>query len=138
MFVCSPQDIVVPSLVQPHLIKRLGLRHSPLHPLAVVKSEGLPRQNTLFFAGRICGNRGEPNASWPNCGGTQASYSGQVRQKVFYHHYNRSGFVVTTRVEGIEQQMRSTRFCLTSPGSGHSQRQVLVTLLGCVPVVVGE
>lgn len=57
---------------------------------------------------------------------------------MFYHHYNRSGFVMTTRTDTWSSHVTTTRFCLAPPGGGHGYRQVLVSMLGCVPVVIGE
>ncbi len=63
-------------------LKNVGLNKSPLHVLAS-QPPAVPEQRseTFFFAGRICGDRKEPNASWPNCGATGQGYSGQIRQK---------------------------------------------------------
>eukprot|EP00955_Chlamydomonas_euryale_P028028 295281-Chlamydomonas_euryale.AAC.1 len=49
----------------------------------------------VLFAGRICGGREEPVATWPNCPkGVNKGYSQGVRQLVHYHHWNRTGFSI--------------------------------------------
>ena len=70
---------MIPTLLMPSQMRQLGLRRSPLHPLNEKAALGLPRPHTLFFAGRICGDRTEPDSgAWPNCGDEQVSFSGQV------------------------------------------------------------
>lgn len=49
------KDIVIPYMVRPHQVKAFGLKVSPLHPLYV--QEMKPRNDVLFFSGRICGDR---------------------------------------------------------------------------------
>ena len=53
------QDIVIPTLLTLPQMRKVGLRWSPLHPLNLDAREGMQRPLTLFFAGRICGDRCE-------------------------------------------------------------------------------
>ncbi|KAG1671535.1 hypothetical protein FOA52_011255 [Chlamydomonas sp. UWO 241] len=162
------KDVVVPILVPPHHYGTLGISESPLHPDYSAPSASSSRQKQrqrpqellsasapsvpgpdghpgsdrsdtlLYFGGRVCGDESEPNTSWPACLGRGYGFSGLVRQRVFHHHFNRSGFVVTSSLDRSASHMRASRFCLAPPGSAYGHRQVLVTLMGCVPVVIGD
>ncbi len=58
--------------------------------------------------------------------------------QVFYHHYNRSGYVVTTNLDHFKHHVKTTKFCLAPPGGGYGHRQVLLSMMGCIPVIIGE
>lgn len=72
------------------------------------------------------------------CSDVHVGYSGKVRQKVYVHHHNRSGYHLTTKIDPYQHYAKSSKFCLTPPGTAYSNRQVMVSLLGCIPVVVGD
>lgn len=72
------RDIVIPVYISTGSFSKFGFTRSPLHPAATQR----PRQQTFFFAGRICGDRKEPAlGEWPNCKEGQ-EYSANARQMV--------------------------------------------------------
>ncbi|GIL86692.1 hypothetical protein Vretifemale_14892, partial [Volvox reticuliferus] len=79
------KDIVIPVAFKTKVTKDL-LGYSPLHP----RAPHLRRDGVLLFAGRLCGDYSQPDASksWPHCKTNKSiGYSQGVRQMVhFYHH----------------------------------------------------
>ncbi|GAX82727.1 hypothetical protein CEUSTIGMA_g10153.t1 [Chlamydomonas eustigma] len=135
------KDIVVPIFLQPSLVQSYGMHTTPLHPAAQKTDKGRKNQ-TFFFAGRICGDRSKPiPGEWPNCDlstNGQNGYSAGTRQKIHYHHWNRSGYQVVTSTKSYGRDMTKSTFCLAPTGGGHGKRNVLVTMMGCVPVTVTD
>jgi len=134
------QDVVIPIFLQPALVASYGMHVSPLHRNA--PPHGPRNRTTLFFAGRICGDRKEPlKGAWPNCDlkeGGRNGYSAGTRQKIHFHHHNRTGFLVVTSTRHYGKEMGGSRFCLAPTGGGHGKRNVLVSVMGCVPVTVTD
>eukprot|EP00798_Chlamydomonas_sp_ICE-L_P013327 gene13328-19166_t len=130
------KDIVIPVYISPGHYKHFGFHQTPLHPKQKAQ---WTRDGTLFFAGRICGDRKSPNISvgWPHCGGDLA-YSTAVRQKVHWFHHNQSGFRVVSFDKHYGDQLMKYKFCLAPLGGGHGQRQILVSFMGCIPVTIGD
>ncbi|KAG2434452.1 hypothetical protein HYH02_012282 [Chlamydomonas schloesseri] len=128
------KDIVLPI----HMGNRYSSRAAGLHPLA----PQLPRRSGMLFVGRICGDRSEPNpaADWPHhCASDRNDgYSQGVRQLVHYHHHDRPGFKVATSDPHYGLDLLRYRWCLAPSGGGHGNRQTVVTLAGCLPVVVSD
>eukprot|EP00798_Chlamydomonas_sp_ICE-L_P014564 gene14564-20605_t len=156
------KDIVVPIFLQSSLVVSYGMHTTPVHPNA----EPVNRSQTFFFAGRICGDRKEPIAGeWPNCDtevagengysagtrqkggvgwGDAAEVKGEnrcsagTRQKVHYHFSNRTGYKVVVSTKTYARDMARSKFCLAPTGGGHGKRQVLVAMLGCIPVTMTD
>ncbi|KAG2423974.1 hypothetical protein HXX76_014913 [Chlamydomonas incerta] len=127
------KDIVLPI----HMGNRYSSRAAGLHPLA----PQLPRRSGLLFVGRICGDRSEPDpaAGWPHCASDRNDgYSQGVRQQVHYHHHDRAGFKVASSNPHYGLDLLGYRWCLAPSGGGHGNRQTVVTLAGCMPVVVSD
>eukprot|EP00798_Chlamydomonas_sp_ICE-L_P016902 gene16902-23179_t len=87
------KDIVVPNWLETGRV----LSRSPLHPLHPDDGEDFKLE--MMFAGRICGGREAPNATKdPVCEHIKINvnngYSQGVRQDVFQHHWNRTGFKI--------------------------------------------
>jgi len=134
-------DIVIPVYVQPALVKSYGMVSTHLHPGS--QSAAATKNQTFFFAGRICGDRKQPRlGDWPNCGQRGSSvpdgYSAGTRQKLHYHHSNRTGFQIVTHTKAYGHDMANSVFCGAPTGGGHGKRNVLVTVLGCIPVTVTD
>jgi hypothetical protein len=135
-------DIVAPILIQSASPRAGALKHSPLHPLHPDRSpqaEKKVKSLEVLFAGRICGGREEPNSTrWPNCRDINRGYSQGVRQKMHYHHWNRTGYRISTTNKNYLEDLAGTRFCLAPTGGGHGHRQILVAFSGCVPLLIGD
>ena len=58
--------------------------------------------------------------------------------QVHYHHHNRPGYVVTPSSHAYDKHLSASHFCLAPLGGGHGQRQIIVALMGCIPVTIGE
>ncbi|GFR41319.1 hypothetical protein Agub_g2003 [Astrephomene gubernaculifera] len=131
------KDIVIPVM-----ITTAGFHLSPLNPSieqkARKKGADLSRNGTFFFAGRICGDRKPPNPETGECSPRRLDYSAGVRQRVYYHHYNRTGFKVVPGTRTYLEDISSHKFCLAPTGGGHGKRQVLVSLMGCIPVTLTD
>ncbi len=54
-----------------------------------------------------------------------------VRQRVHYHHHNRSGFKISQSNPNYVADLNRARFCLAPTGGGHGHRQILVAFAGC-------
>ncbi|EFJ44781.1 acetylglucosaminyltransferase [Volvox carteri f. nagariensis] len=109
------KDVVLPVMVTTQ-----GFHLSPLNPRVEARArrrnQTMARSGTFFFAGRICGDRKPPDPATGDCSRTRPDYSGGVRQLDISSH----------------------KFCLAPLGGGHGKRQVLVSLMGCVPVLIGN
>eukprot|EP00955_Chlamydomonas_euryale_P085442 364100-Chlamydomonas_euryale.AAC.20 len=55
-----------------------------------------------------------------------------------YHHSNRTGFQIVTHTKAYGHDMANSVFCGAPTGGGHGKRNVLVTVLGCIPVTVTD
>ncbi|GIL87530.1 hypothetical protein Vretifemale_15566 [Volvox reticuliferus] len=129
------KDVVIPVYLSPGLLKQFGVEMSPLHPLMDKDN----RTVTLFFAGRICGDRQPPlKGVWPNCGPNSPGYSAGVRQRVHYHHWNRTDYRVVLFEKNYGRALTSSKFCLAPLGGGHGQRQIIVSYMGCIPVCIAD
>ncbi|KAG2497997.1 hypothetical protein HYH03_004256 [Edaphochlamys debaryana] len=132
------KDVVVPVMITTH-----GFEFSPLNPAieaaAIRKGKPFLRRGTFFFAGRMCGDRKPPNSTTGECQ-TQGrpDYSAGVRIKTYYHHRNRTGFRVVPFTKRYMKDITSHKFCLAPTGGGHGKRQVLVALMGCIPVTITD
>ncbi|GFR46852.1 hypothetical protein Agub_g8492, partial [Astrephomene gubernaculifera] len=130
------KDVVVPIYFgsrQGHSVAAL----SGLHP----RAPRLPRTQTLLFAGRICGDHSEPSPTrpWPHCATNRSSgYSQGARQLVHYHHHNRTGYKIVTHNSDYAPDLLNYKWCLAPSGGGHGHRQVLVSLMGCLPLIVSD
>ncbi|KAG1659278.1 hypothetical protein FOA52_008207 [Chlamydomonas sp. UWO 241] len=134
-------DIVIPVYVQPALVSSYGMDATPLHPGSEKRVAVENKNQTFFFAGRICGDRKEPQPGvFPNCKNDKGKdgYSAGTRQQLHYHHANRTGFQVVTHTKTYGHDMASSVFCGAPTGGGHGKRNVLVTVLGCIPVTVTD
>ncbi|GAX78010.1 hypothetical protein CEUSTIGMA_g5452.t1 [Chlamydomonas eustigma] len=130
------KDVVIPVYISAGHFRKFGFHKSPLHPGYTQPPQ---RSTSFFFAGRICGDRKDPDIGvWPNCRGIGEDYSANVRQKVHYFHHNRTGYLIQPRTHSYEQRLRSSQFCLAPLGGGHGQRQIIVGLMGCIPVTIGD
>ncbi|KAG2448653.1 hypothetical protein HYH02_006010 [Chlamydomonas schloesseri] len=131
------KDIVIPVM-----ITTPGFQLSPLNPAVAAKAakRGRPykREQTFFFAGRICGDRKPPDPITHECAPKRTDYSAGVRQRVYFHHHNRTGYKVLTGTSKYMQEITSHKFCLAPTGGGHGKRQVLVALMGCIPVTITD
>eukprot|EP00798_Chlamydomonas_sp_ICE-L_P016628 gene16628-22875_t len=129
-------DVVVPVYVSSGHFKHFGFEKTPMHPNATSRLE---RKSEFFFAGRICGDRQQPDESkpWPHCEGS-VGYSAGVRQQVHFQHHNRSGYNIMIHAEDYGKEMKTSKFCLAPLGGGHGQRQILVSFMGCIPVTIGD
>lgn len=58
--------------------------------------------------------------------------------QVYYHHWNRTGYQIVTSTKTYGRDMARSTFCLAPTGGGHGKRNVLVTMMGCVPVTVTD
>ncbi len=129
---------MIPVYISGGHYRNFGFLKSPLHPAYVNRPA---RNTTFFFAGRICSDRKDPeeDGTWPNCRGAEVeAYSANVRQKVHYHHHNRTGYIVASRAKHYDQRMRTSKFCLAPLGGGHGQRQIQAAIMGCIPVTIGR
>mmetsp|Transcript_36676 Transcript_36676/g.92646 ORF Transcript_36676/g.92646 Transcript_36676/m.92646 type:complete len:581 (-) Transcript_36676:360-2102(-) len=132
------KDVVIPVYVSFGHFKHFGMTATPLHPN--YNHSAISRNQTFFFAGRICGDRKQPDTSkeWPyNCGHPRG-YSAGVRQAVHHWHHNRTGWRVATYERRYDRQLSKSKFCLAPLGGGHGQRQIIVSFMGCVPVTIGD
>lgn len=60
-------------------------------------------------------------------------------RQVHYYHHNRSGYVVATSItRAYDRALMASNFCLAPLGGGHGQRQIIVGMVGCIPVTIGE
>lgn len=55
-----------------------------------------------------------------------------------YHHSNRTGFQIVTSTKSYGPDMARSNFCLAPTGGGHGKRNVLVAMMGCIPVTVTD
>ncbi|KAG2498002.1 hypothetical protein HYH03_004261 [Edaphochlamys debaryana] len=123
------KDIVMPPVINPDE----PIVYSPLH--SGLKKEK-PRVGQLFFAGRICGDGEAPvNGS---CGSSRHDYSAGTRQRVAKHHWNRTGFNISTHTTAYTHGLQTHKFCLAPTGGGYGKRSVLALIMGCVPVTVTD
>ncbi|GIL72460.1 hypothetical protein Vretifemale_2822 [Volvox reticuliferus] len=106
---------------------------SPLH---VLNSRHKERTRGLFFAGRICGDGKAPHEG--RCDDTKSSFSGNIRQRVSMHHWNRTGWTVANHVKAYTSALSSHTFCLSPSGGGYGRRSVQALIMGCVPVLLGD
>lgn len=81
-----------------------------------------------------------PNV-WPNClidKEENDGYSAGTRQKIFFHHGNRTSYQITTSTPTYAKDMARSVFCLAPTGGGHGKRNIIVSLAGCIPVTVTD
>ncbi|MEW5317115.1 MAG: hypothetical protein WDW38_008443 [Sanguina aurantia] len=110
------QDIVIP--VQ---FNTISLRDTTLHPSAPPGA-----------------GAGPPGADG-NCGSKGGEYSAGTRQKVYFHHHQRSNYTFLAHAgHALLPHIAASRYCLAPTGGGHGKRQVLAAALGCVPVTVTD
>ncbi|GLC45721.1 hypothetical protein PLESTB_000505900 [Pleodorina starrii] len=130
-------------LVVPPVIMSQGFQESPMN-LAVqaeadAKGESLERKHTLFFAGRICGDRQPPDEKTGLCKTTtHHGYSLGVRQKVHQYYRNYKGFKIVEWTKTYLEDISTHKFCLAPVGGGWGKRALLVTFMGCVPVCISD
>ncbi|EFJ49510.1 acetylglucosaminyltransferase [Volvox carteri f. nagariensis] len=67
-----------------------------------------------------------------------APHRAGVRQKVHFHHWNRTGFRIVTFERNYGKALVSSKFCLAPLGGGHGQRQIIVSYMGCIPVCIAD
>ena len=146
-------DIVIPIYISPFFGPRARcLSLSPHHPksgeregsgridqrceqtaldratfLPMAKAPSPFRTTELLFAGRICGDFKPPNnnitGGGPICGPRNPGYSQGVRQQVYRHHWNRSGFKIALSLPAY-QRVRSVLYrCLQSEINGAVNRR---------------
>ncbi|GIL72456.1 hypothetical protein Vretimale_4167 [Volvox reticuliferus] len=131
------KDIVIPVMIMTQ-----GFHQSPMNPRmeAEAKANGGPlvRNGTLFFAGRICGDGELPDPSTGKCGPGHEAYSLGVRQAVYLHHRKTKGFKIVPWTNSYLEDISTHKFCLAPVGGGYGKRQVLVSLMGCLPVLIGD
>ncbi|GLI68736.1 hypothetical protein VaNZ11_013227 [Volvox africanus] len=131
------KDIVIPVMIMSQ-----GFHHSPMNPRMEVEAKArggpLARNGTLFFAGRICGNREPPNQATGKCGPGHEDYSFGVRQAVYLQHRKTKGFKIVPWTSAYLEDISTHKFCLAPVGGGHGKRQILVSFMGCVPVLIGD
>ena len=130
------QDVVIPVYISSGHFKKFGFDLSPIHHPGL--STQSPRNQTFFFAGRICHDHKPPDPFWPNCRSSGEHYSANVRAKVAFHHSNRSGYHISTFSKSYGKEMRTSKFCLAPLGGGHGQRNIQSALMGCLPVLSGD
>ncbi|KAG1674838.1 hypothetical protein FOA52_015226 [Chlamydomonas sp. UWO 241] len=132
------KDVVLPVYISGGHFKQFGFDNNPMHPL-YANHPFNHRSQPFFFAGRICGDRKEPDIDkWPNCRMANDVYSANVRQKVHYHYHNRTNWTVASRAPSYDRELRRSIFCLAPLGGGHGQRQIIVAAMGCIPVTIGD
>ncbi|GIL43909.1 hypothetical protein Vafri_1495 [Volvox africanus] len=137
-------DIVLPVFLGANKLSRLGVFTSRNHPKFATKAqpELLPRNGpTFFFAGRICGDHSRPRLDgvWPHCETSRSKgYSGGTRQRVHFHHWNRSGFFIQLGDRDYAEHLLTSKYCFGPMGGGHGQRQMQAVLAGCVPVLISD
>jgi len=86
----------------------------------------------LFFAG-------QKRPWWgPKYSGIGITYSQGVRQAVFAHYANRTGWCVSRSVKkGLSvQRWQRSRFCLAPTGGGFGDRLTQAMRYGCVPLII--
>lgn len=86
----------------------------------------------LFFAG-------QKRPWWgPKYSGIGITYSQGVRQAVFAHYANRTGWCVSRSVKkGLSvQRWQRSRFCLAPTGGGFGDRLTQAMRYGCVPPII--
>uniref|UniRef100_A0A7S3QY39 EGF-like domain-containing protein n=1 Tax=Dunaliella tertiolecta TaxID=3047 RepID=A0A7S3QY39_DUNTE len=130
------RDVVIPVITPMGRTPVFGHDKSPLHPRATV-----PVKDKIFFhAGRICGESSPPNTTlpWPHNCKDATRYSGGVRQRIHSHHHNRTGFYIGKHIPQYAVHLRTSKWCLSTQGGGHGNRQVIGTLAGCNPVSIGD
>ncbi|EFJ44782.1 acetylglucosaminyltransferase [Volvox carteri f. nagariensis] len=131
------KDIVIPVMIMTQ-----GFHLSPMNPRmeAEIKAQGAPRlrNGTLFFAGRICGDRDLPDPKTGKCGPGHEDYSFGVRQAVYLQHRNVKGFRIVAWTSTYLEDISSHKFCLAPVGGGHGKRNILVAFMGCLPVLIGD
>ncbi|GFR41320.1 hypothetical protein Agub_g2004 [Astrephomene gubernaculifera] len=123
------KDIVVPPLTNPDDI----IVYSPLHPLIRRTHD---RTKELFFAGRICGDNQKPVNG--TCSDKRRDYSGNTRQQVSQHHWNRTHWTITTQSQGYVLGLSTHKFCLAPTGGGYGRRSVQALIMGCIPVTLTD
>ncbi|GIL98165.1 hypothetical protein Vretimale_3596, partial [Volvox reticuliferus] len=130
------KDVVVPI----YFGARQGLgvvAMSGLHP----RAPRWRRTRTLLFAGRICGDHSKPSPHkpWPHCETNRSSgYSQGVRQMVHFYHHNRTGYRIVTGDARYPVDLLNYNWCLAPSGGGHGHRQVLASLVGCLPLIISD
>ena len=67
-------------------------------------------------------------------GSFQRCYSQGVRELEFWHHANRSRFLIARRAN--DTAFSRSRFCLAPSGEGFGDRIAKSMLLGCVPLII--
>ncbi|MEW5302327.1 MAG: hypothetical protein WDW36_005126 [Sanguina aurantia] len=136
------QDIVLPVMLPTRSVWTGGLESTALHPGSPNHASRHTKATTLYMAGRICGDRAAPlNTSVPGkaaCSEQRKDYSALTRAKVFSWHAHRPGYRIVTGSKTFAADMTDSRFCLAPTGGGHGKRNVMVTILGCVPVTVTD
>ncbi|KAF5828139.1 exostosin-like glycosyltransferase [Dunaliella salina] len=137
------KDIVIPSvqsfMLSPHATKSFGASRFLMHGFDDRFNDTEKRLMTFFFAGRICGERKPPTeAPWPDNCQDATGYSGGIRQRTYYEHHNRTGYTVTTHTPNYVRYLKASKFCLSPLGGACGDRQIVVTVAGCIPVVIGD
>jgi hypothetical protein len=131
------RDVVIPVYISFGHFKKFGFDLSPIHQPGL--DNPTPRTQTFFFAGRICHDHKPPDPFWPNCRHRSGDhYSANVRQRVAYHHSNRTGYHVSVFTKSYGKEMRTSKFCLAPLGGGHGQRNIQAAIMGCIPVTIGD
>lgn len=63
-----------------------------------------------------------------------------TRQRVYYHHANRSDYKIVTRTStrSYHKDLINSQFCLVPTGTGSGRRAVVAAIMGCVPLTVTD
>ncbi|KAG2482982.1 hypothetical protein HYH03_018108 [Edaphochlamys debaryana] len=126
------RDIVVPFMAMSSHDR--FVIETPLHP----RNKKHNRTNTFFFAGGVCGS-GNKRALPPHCTFyKQVRYSGGVRQAVYLHFHNRTGWRVRPGTDDYARDYASSTFCLAAAGGGWGKRGIVAAMYGCIPVAATD
>ncbi|KAG2452928.1 hypothetical protein HYH02_002267 [Chlamydomonas schloesseri] len=126
------RDIVVPFMAMSSHDR--FVIETPLHP----RNQKRNRTNVFFFAGGVCGS-GNKRALPPHCTYyKQVRYSGGVRQAVYLHFHNRTGWRVVPGTDDYARDYASSRFCLAAAGGGWGKRGIVAAMYGCIPVAATD
>ena len=123
-------DVIVPppqNMRQPRLVSFVNSSR---------RSPGAAWRCELYFAGSVsraplgslCVSRNASASTMEHC------YSQGVRQMVWAHHANRSGFCL--RATSSDALLHESRFCLAPSAEGFGNRLALAVLAGCVPLII--
>lgn len=91
------------------------------------------RPNLAMMAGGICGWRDQRG---PPC--SRKSYSFGMREQLYTNYHGAPGMEIELRVRDQGASMMNATFCFAPTGAGYGKRQVMVAVMGCIPVLISD